>query len=76
MVDVAIVAIRKRKISSRGMRYDSYYITLCQDLFSDKNFPFEGEEKVIIRVRGKGLRIDPIPAPQGDAEIASPKKTK
>ncbi len=76
MVNVTIAAIRKRKITSRGMRYDSYYITLCQNLFSDKKFPFIGEEQVIVRITGKGLRIDPIPAPQGDTDTASHKKTK
>lgn len=62
MTDVTVAAIRKRRITSRGKSYDSYYITLGHDFFHDKKFPFKEGEQVIIRIEGRVLRIYPLPA--------------
>lgn len=67
MTEVTVAAIRKRRIISREKSYDSYYITLGHDFFHDKKFPFKEGEQVIIRIVGRGLRIDPLPAPEGGA---------
>jgi hypothetical protein len=62
MTDVTVAAIRKRRIISREKSYDSFYITLGHDFFHDRKFPFREGEQVIIRIAGRGLRIDPLPS--------------